>query len=95
MFDELKKRINPASPKITEELKLLNAYRSVFYPPEGRQVLAHLLTDLGLFNELEATENEVANHNAGIRILSRLGIIKAENVQAIVDRLLDIPVKLT
>ena len=96
MFKEIKERLKNSEPEtITEELKVLNAYRSIFYPPEGRQVLAHLLTDLGLFNELEATEDEVAQHNAGIRILTRLGIIKAGNIQAIIDALMDLPVKLT
>ena len=95
MFDSIKERLTEKPETISEEIKLLNAYRSVFFHPEGRQVLAHLLTDLGLFNELEATEDEVATHNASIRILTRLGIIKADNIQAIVDALMDLPVKLT
>jgi hypothetical protein len=95
MFDSIKERLTVKPESLTEEMKLINAYRSVFYSPEGRQVLAHLLTDLGLFNELEATEDEVGQHNAGIRILVRLGIIRAENIQTIVNSLLDIPIKLT
>ena len=95
MFDSIKDRLNPKPETDLEGIKLLNAYRSVFYSPEGRQVLAHLLTDLGIFNELEATGEEVAIHNAGIRILVRLGIIRAENIQNIVNALLELPVKLT
>lgn len=93
MFDSIKDRLTDKPESLTEEVKLLNAYRSVFFSPEGRQVLAHLLTDLGIFNELEATEYEVGQHNAGIRILARLGIIKGDNIQAMVDALLDLPVK--
>jgi hypothetical protein len=95
MFDTIKDRLTIKSEPVNEEIELLNAYRGVFYSPEGRQVLAHLLTDLGIFNELEATEHEVSQHNAGIRILTRLGIIRANNIQNIVNALLDLPVKLT
>jgi hypothetical protein len=95
MFDDLKERLTDKKPDNTEALKLINAYRSVFFTPEGRQVLTHLLVDLGVFNELEATEYEVAQHNAGIRILTRLGIIRGNNIRAIVDALVDLPVKLT
>ena len=95
MFDSIKDRLTAKPESLSDDLKLLNAYRSVFFSMEGRQVLAHLLTDLGIFNELEAAEDEVATHNAGIRILTRLGIIRAENIQAIVDALMGLPVKLT
>jgi chromosome segregation ATPase len=95
MFDSIKERLTVKPESLTEEMKLINAYRSVFYSPEGRQVLTHLLVDLGVFNELEATEDEVGQHNAGIRILTRLGIIRANNMQNIVSTLLDLPVKLT
>ena len=95
MFDSIKERLTVKPESLTEEMRLINAYRSVFYSPEGRLVLAHLLTDLGLFNELEATEDEVGQHNAGIRILVRLGIIRPNNIQNIVNSMLDLPIKLT
>lgn len=92
MFDEIKERLTPKIKKVTPEQEITNAYRRTFESLEGRLVLAHLLTDLGVFNELEPTDEEVANHNAGIRILARLGIIKAENIQAIIDSLMKINV---
>jgi hypothetical protein len=97
MFESIKDRLTgDKNPNDLEALKLLNAYRSVFAGSlEGSQVLAHLLTDLGLFNELQANEEEVSLHNAAIRILARLGIINGKNIQAIIDALLDLPVKLT
>jgi hypothetical protein len=95
VFDLIKDRLTSKPEDFTEELKLLNTYRSVFFTPEGRQVLAHLLTDMGLFNELEATEYEVSQHNVGIRLLARLGIIRPNNIQEIVNALMDLPVKLT
>lgn len=95
MFETIRDRLKINDEVNLEELKVLNAYRSVFHTPEGKQVLAHLLTDLGLFNELEPSEYEVAQHNAGIKILQRLGIIRAENIQSIIDALMNLPVKLT
>ena len=94
MFDEIKERLNPNPKGLSAEGQLINYYRNVFNTDEGRVVLAHLLTDLGLFNELEATEEEVARHNAAIRILRNLGIIRPSNIAPMVNSLMDLPVKL-
>lgn len=67
-------------------------YRSVFNgestKAEGQELLAHLLVDMGYFNEIE-TEEERILHNYAQKIVKRVGIIQADTIDQYVAKLLE------
>jgi len=96
MFGDLKDRITGNKDNNNlEGLKLLNYYRNTYSTEEGISVLENQLKDFKYFSELMPTEEEVALHNAAIRLLVRLGILSPNNTRAIVEALMKLPVKLT
>jgi hypothetical protein len=51
------------------EKGLVGHYRKIFSSPEGKEVLVHMLCDLGLFIETEDSAEEQALSNYAKRIL--------------------------
>jgi len=61
-------------------------YRSLFSGKAGRQVLEHMLLELGYFDEIETEEQRVL-YNYGRRLLVFIGALEAPNLTGIVDYL--------
>ena len=72
-----------------------NAYRAVFLDtPEGRSVLAHILTTLGYFNTVD-NETERVQRNVGVWVLSMLGVTEMSNINYFISQLVRIPIEET
>ena len=54
-------------------IELVKSYRNVFSGVEGPKVLAHILYELGLFQEVSYSPEDQALKNYGSRLLSILG----------------------
>jgi hypothetical protein len=65
----------------------------VFTTHEGRVVLKHILTELGLFDIVQDTEAERARADYAKRLLFILGIWKPESISGVVDALLNLSIK--
>ena len=66
-------------------------YREVFSTRQGKEVLAHMLTELGFFNEIVFDQEQIANLNYARRLLKLMGVIQAKNVNKITDVLMSLP----
>jgi hypothetical protein len=69
--------------KSQEPDKLAEAYFLTFSSPHGQAVLAHLLVQLHVFDEVQSDEEMVLS-NFGKRLLGYIGIICEDNVKDIV-----------
>ena len=52
---------------------LIGQYRQIFSSRNGKDVLAHMVFDLGVFTQTSDTPEDVALRNYGMRLLSILG----------------------
>lgn len=77
------------SKKEQDEIKAL--YRELFNSRLGREVLAHMLVELGYFNEVVESPEERAHFNYARHLLKIMGIIQPRNVVKMVDSLMMIP----
>jgi len=73
-----------------EEQKMTEMYRATFDSGVGRNVLAHMLTELHFFDEIISSEEERALANYARKLLNRMGIWKAANVKEIITAFLRI-----
>ena len=70
-----------------DEVKRL--YREVFGTRSGREVLAHMLVELGFFNEIVTDEQKVlANYSR--HLLKLMGVLQPKNVNDITDALMNV-----
>jgi extradiol dioxygenase family protein len=70
-----------------DEIKRM--YREVFGTRIGREVLAHMLVELGFFNEIVTDEQKVlANYSR--HILKIMGVLQPKNINDITDALMNI-----
>lgn len=69
------------APPKTEPIppELAARYRALFTGGAGLEILAHLLTELGLFATL-VDSDAVATHNFAIKMLTDMGVLKPNNV---------------
>ena len=73
----------------------IEMYRKHFATPIGAKILADMLIDLCVFSTLE-TEQDMAKHNAGIRLLINTGVLRPDpqgnlngvDIQKLVSKLL-------
>jgi len=79
----------PARDNGQDEVRRM--YREVFGTRVGKQVLANMLAELGYFNEIIATPEEIAHLNYARRLLSIMGIMQAKNVEGMVEMLMSLP----
>ena len=64
-------------------------YREVFGTRVGREVLAHMLVELGFFNEIVTDEQKVlANYSR--HLLKLMGVLQPKNINDITDALMNI-----
>lgn len=70
----------------------VKAYRKVFSTPDGKKVLAHMLTELGFFDEVPVDDvMAVSLQNYAKHLLARCGIIRGEVIYDVVSMLFKIP----
>lgn len=71
-----------------KEREIRDDYRTVFSSAKGRKVLQDILTELGFFDELvESPENLVSQNNARM-ILKKCGVLTEGNLSRLVDSLM-------
>lgn len=72
---------------------LIGHYRQVFSSPAGQEVLAHMLYDLGAFEGISDSPEDIALKNYGARLLSILGGggVKKESIEEFTKRLMKQP----
>jgi hypothetical protein len=75
-----------------EELTIRLLYRRVYETPDGRRVLAHVLTELGFFDTDVKDEREMGRQDYARRLLWMLGITDHENINRVIDSFLKLPV---
>ena len=73
---------------------LVTEYRNTFSGPAGRKVFCHMLTELGLFDQVLDTEAERARQDYAKRLLMLCGIWLPQNIENIVSYLLNMPIVL-
>lgn len=67
-------------------------YRRVFNTKDGRKVLAHMLTELQFFSEIDSDDvKSLTEQNYAKHLLSILGVYQAENVERVVETFLTFP----
>jgi hypothetical protein len=66
-------------------------YRDTFGTDSGKKVLAHLLADLGLYDNNLKTTEEIALSNYAKTILMRLGIIGTQNLDYYANMFMNAP----
>ena len=73
--------------------ELIGHYRTVFSSDKGKEVLAHMLVDLGMFIEITDGSEDVALKNYAMRLLKILsgGEPAKANVQDFVYKLMKQP----
>jgi len=70
----------------------IELYRQVFSSPRGRKVFAHMVTELGLFDEVEPNDiGAVTLQNYAKHLCYRCGIYRGEIVDEIIKNLFKIP----
>lgn len=57
---------------------------------KGKRVLQFLMVEMGLFEEV-ISEEEVALHNYGVRLLNLLGVYEPWQIRGIVQKLSELP----
>lgn len=70
-----------------EAEEIIQAYRTVFDTSTGQQVLGHMLTELHFFDEIISSEEERVLANYGRKLLNRMGIWNAWNIDEIMRAL--------
>jgi DNA-binding MarR family transcriptional regulator len=67
-------------------------YRRVFNTKDGKKVLAHMLTELQFFSEIDTNDvKSLVEQNYAKHLLSLLGVYQAENVERVVETFLVFP----
>ena len=66
-------------------------YRNVFQTPEGKEVFADILTELGFFKATIATDQEATLSNFSKLLLAKLGIWHENNAKALAESLINLP----
>lgn len=84
--------LNAAFGSNKEEKEIQQKYRNLFSTPEGKEVLAHMLTLLHFFDEMVRDEDIVLRNFAN-KILAILGVWQAMNAKRIVDTFLRMPIE--
>jgi len=74
--------------------ELIREYRKTFLTASGRKVLAHMLTELGMFDQGTESDEERTRQDYGKRLLMFLGIWNEGNIEQVVNKLISIPVLL-
>jgi extradiol dioxygenase family protein len=64
-------------------------YREVFGTRVGREVLAHMLVELGFFNEIVTDEQKILCNYAR-RLLKLMGVLQPKNINDITDALMNV-----
>ena len=82
--DLLNKKINNNS---ADEVKRM--YREVFGTRSGKEVLAHMLVELGFFNEIVTDEQKVLC-NYSRHLLKLMGVLRPKNVNDITEALMNV-----
>jgi len=72
---------------------IVKHYRNTFLSPSGKIVLAHMLTELGLFDQVLDTEAEKVRADYAKRILMLCGIWLPDNIENVIEYLFKVPVK--
>jgi hypothetical protein len=72
--------------------KVIDYYRDCFSTPSGKRVLAHLLADMGYFDNNLKSPEEVAVANYAKTLLVRLGIIGTQNLDYFANMFINAPV---
>ena len=67
-------------------------YRDCFSTPSGKRVLAHLLADMGFFDNTIKTQEELAVCNYAKTILVRLGVVGTQNLDYFANMFVNAPV---
>jgi len=78
---------------IDEAITLKLLYRRVFGTPDGKRVLAHVLTELGFFDTAVQDEREMGRQDYARRLLWLIGVTDEQNIMGIVDGLLNQPLR--
>jgi hypothetical protein len=75
--------------------ELIGLYRAVFSTPKGKEVLTHMLFDLGVFVHISDDPEDIALRNHGNRLLKILsgGEPTKDNIQNFAMRLMNQPIK--
>ncbi len=95
MADELFQDLAKSKVLTPEEIKELQlAARRAFKSPAARRVLVDFLVDECYFGAYVSSDRPemVGRYNAGIALMSRLGIFSADK-ELIFDALLSVPIK--
>lgn len=71
--------------------KLAAKYRAVFGTPEGKLVLADMLNDLHHWDGENTDPAVVYKQQAAKRLLAKMLVIHPENIWAMTDKLLEVP----
>jgi hypothetical protein len=82
--DLLNKKIDNNS---ADEVKRM--YREVFGTRVGKEVLAHMLVELGFFNEIVSDEQNILV-NYSRHLLKLMGILQPKNINDIVEVLMKV-----
>jgi len=73
-----------------EECDAITAdYMAAFSTPEGRRVLAHMMTELGFFDTVD-DEGERILRNYAVRILRIMNAISGDTVPAWIGKMIDL-----
>lgn len=76
--------------------EMIQKYRNVFSTGQGQAVLTHMLKQFGFFDYCRPDSIEQATmKNTSIWLLEQLGIFSDGNREAIVKKLLAVPVEVT
>jgi len=72
--------------------ELIMAYREVFSTPKGKRVLAHMLTELGFFDEVDLDNKmAISLQNYAKHLLYRCGLIRGDIIYDFISLLFRIP----
>ena len=71
----------------TDEVKRL--YREVFGTRQGKEVLAHMLVELGFFNEIQTDEQKFLCNYAR-HLLKLMGVFQPKNINDITEALMNV-----
>lgn len=76
-----------------KDREIIKDYRNTFSSPSGRKVLCHIVTELGLFDQVMETEADRVRGDYAKRLLMLCGIWQPQNIEAIMDFLFQIPIQ--
>lgn len=78
-------------PEKSHNDEVRDAYREVFGSERGQEVLAHMLAELGYFNEIVSTPQDTTLMNYARRLLKIMGVLQPSNIPLLVNELMRLP----